>query len=46
MPTKVTMELVLDDKVFYISGKNKNIEPYIDDFQKVAKLFHILKNVK
>ena len=33
MATKVTIELIMDDKSFYDSGKNDNIEKYIEGFQ-------------
>ncbi len=43
MPTKVTIELIMDDKSFYESGKNENIEKYIEDFQDLAKTFSYIK---
>ena len=43
MPTKVTLELVMDDRSFYESGTNESIERYIVDFQKLAKSFSYVK---
>jgi hypothetical protein len=43
MTTKVTMELIMDDKAFYESGTNESIEKYIVDFQKLAQTFSYIK---
>ena len=43
MPTKVTLELIMDDRSFYESGTNESIERYIVDFQKLAKSFSYVK---
>ena len=43
MPTKVTMELIMDDKAFYESGTNENIEKYAIELQKLAKTFSYVK---
>ena len=39
MPTKVTIELIMDDKAYYESGPNESIITYIESFQKLAKTF-------
>jgi hypothetical protein len=43
MPTKITLELIMDDKAYYESGTNENIDTYIIDFQKLAKTFSYVK---
>ena len=43
MPTKVTLELIINDKAFYESETSENIEKYIVDFQKLAKTFSYVK---
>jgi glutamyl/glutaminyl-tRNA synthetase len=43
MSTKVTIELIMDDKAYYESGTNENIEKYIEDFQKLAKTFSYIR---
>ncbi len=43
MPTKVTLELIMDDTAFYESNTNENIEKYVVDFQKLAKTFSYIK---
>ncbi len=43
MSTKVTLELIMEDKVYYESGTNENIEKYIVDFQKLAQTFSYIK---
>jgi hypothetical protein len=43
MPTKVTFELIMDDKSFYESEPNENIETYITEIQKLAKTFSYIK---
>ncbi len=36
MPTKVTIEMNMEDKAFYESRSTENIEYYIIDFKKLA----------
>jgi hypothetical protein len=36
MPTKVTIELIMDNEAFYESGTNENIESYIIVIQKLS----------
>ena len=43
MPTKVTLELIMNDKAFYESETNETITKYIEDFQKLAKTFSYVK---
>jgi hypothetical protein len=43
MPTKVTIELIMDDKGFYEFENNGTIEKYIVDFQNLAKTFSYVK---
>ncbi|HJT85582.1 MAG TPA: hypothetical protein VJ697_13960 [Nitrososphaeraceae archaeon] len=43
MPTKITLELIINDKAFYESETNSNIENYIIDFQTLAKTFSYIK---
>jgi hypothetical protein len=43
MPTKVTFELIMDDKAYYESGTNESIVTYIEDFQKLTKTFSYIK---
>jgi hypothetical protein len=43
MPTKVTIELIINDKAFYEYETNETIEKYIVDFQKLAKTFSCVK---
>ena len=43
MPIKVTLELIINDKAFYESETNENIENYIIDFQKLAKTFSYVR---
>ena len=43
MPTKVTIELIMDDKAYYESGPNESIVTYIESFQKLAKTFSYVK---
>ena len=43
MPTKVTLELIMNDKAFYESGTNETIEKYILDIQKLARSFLYIK---
>ena len=43
MPTKVTIEMNMDDKAFYESRSTENIEHYIINFQKLAKTFSYIK---
>ncbi|HET8793443.1 MAG TPA: hypothetical protein VFM31_06600 [Nitrososphaeraceae archaeon] len=43
MPTKVTIELIINDKAFYEYETNETIEKYIVDFQKLAKTFSYVK---
>jgi hypothetical protein len=43
MPTRVTLELIMNDKAFYESGTNETVEKYIVDFQKLAKTFSYIK---
>ncbi|HJT84910.1 MAG TPA: hypothetical protein VJ697_10545 [Nitrososphaeraceae archaeon] len=38
MPTKVTIELIVDNEAFY-SGTDENIENYIIEIQKLTKTF-------
>ena len=45
MPTKVTLELVINDRTLYESETNKTIEQYVEDFQKLAKTFSYVRNV-
>ena len=44
MPTKVTIELIMDNNAFYESGTNENIEHYIIEIQKLAKTFSYVEN--
>jgi hypothetical protein len=43
MPTKVTIEIIMNDKAFYESEPNANIDTYINDFQELAKTFTYVK---
>lgn len=43
MPTKVTVELIINDKGYYESETNENIEKYIEGFQNLAKTFSYIK---
>ena len=43
MPTKVTLELVINDRTLYESETNETITKYIEDFQKLAKTFSYVK---
>lgn len=43
MPTKVTIEIIMDNKAFYESGTNDNIETYIIEIQKLAKTFSYVR---
>ncbi|HJT84001.1 MAG TPA: hypothetical protein VJ697_05920 [Nitrososphaeraceae archaeon] len=43
MPTKVTLELIINDKAFYEFETNENIENYIVDFQKLVNTFSYVK---
>jgi hypothetical protein len=43
MPTKVTLELIINDRAFYEYETNETIEEYILDFQKLAKTFSYVK---
>jgi hypothetical protein len=43
MPTKVTIELIMDNNAFYESGTNENIEHYIIEIQKLAKTFSYVR---
>ncbi|HEX5185558.1 MAG TPA: hypothetical protein VFV86_01600 [Nitrososphaeraceae archaeon] len=43
MPTKVTLELVINDRILYESETNETITKYIEDFQKLAKTFSYVK---
>jgi transposase len=43
MPTKVTIELIMDNEAFYESGTNENIENYIIEIQKLAKTFSYVR---
>ena len=43
MPTKVTIELIMDDKAYYESGTHKSLISYINDFQELAKTFSYVK---
>ena len=44
MPTKVTIELIMDDKGLYESGTNEKLENHLIDFQKLAKTFPYVKD--
>jgi hypothetical protein len=39
MPTKVTIELIMDDEGLYESGTNEKLESHLVDFQKLAENF-------
>ncbi len=43
MPTKVTIELIVDNEAFYNSGTDENIENYIIEIQKLTKTFPYLR---
>jgi hypothetical protein len=43
MPTKVTIELIVDNEAFYNSGTDENIENYIIGIQKLTKTFSYVK---
>jgi hypothetical protein len=43
MPTKVTIELIIDNEAFYESGTNENIKNYIIEIQKLAKTFSYVR---
>jgi hypothetical protein len=43
MPTKVTIEIIMDNKAFYESGTNDNIETYIIEIQKLTKTFSYVR---
>ena len=43
MPTKVTIELIMDNEAFYESGTNQNLECYIIEIQKLAKTFSYVR---
>jgi hypothetical protein len=43
MPTKVTIELIVDNEAFYNSGTDENIETYIIEIQKLTKTFSYVK---
>jgi hypothetical protein len=43
MPTKVTIELIMDDEGLYESGTNEKLEAHLVDFQKLAKNFPFVK---
>jgi hypothetical protein len=43
MPTKVTIELIMDDKGLYESGTNEKLETHLVDFQQLAKTFPYVK---
>jgi hypothetical protein len=44
MPTKVTLELIINDRAFYEYETNETIEEYNLDFQKLAKTFSYVKD--
>ena len=44
IPTKITIEMNMDDKAFYEYRSTENIEHYIINFQTLAKFFRILEN--
>ena len=43
MPTKVTIELIVDNEAFYNSGTDENVENYIIEIQKLTKTFSYVK---
>jgi hypothetical protein len=43
MPTKITIELIMDDKGLYESGTYENLETHLNDFQDLAKNFPYVK---
>jgi hypothetical protein len=43
MPTKITIELILDDEGLYESGTNEKLETDLVDFQNLAKTFPYVK---
>ena len=43
MPTKVTIELIVDNEAFYEPGTNENIENYIIEIQKLTKTFSYVR---
>jgi hypothetical protein len=43
MPTKVTIELIMDNEVFYETGTSENIETFIIEIQKLAKTFSYVR---
>ena len=43
MPTKVTIELIVDNEAFYNSGTDENVENYIIEIQKLTKTFSYVR---
>ena len=43
MPIKVTIELIMNDKILYESGTYENLEKHLTDFQVLAKNFPCVK---
>ena len=43
MPTKVTIELIVDNEAFYNSRTDENVEDNIIEIQKLAKTFSYVK---
>jgi hypothetical protein len=43
MPTKVTIELIMDDEGLYESGTNEKLETHLTNFQDLAKTFPFVK---
>jgi hypothetical protein len=43
MPTKVTVELIIDDEGLYESGTYENLGTHLTDFQDLAKNFPYVK---